>query len=71
VIAAEGLGDAQRRGGPHGVLEEQLVEVAHPEEHQGVGLPRLGREILRHHRRGAGRVEGCCGGIGAAFTGLC
>ncbi len=38
----------------HRVLEEQLVEVAHAEEHQGVRLARLGLEELRHHRRGVG-----------------
>jgi hypothetical protein len=40
--AAGGLGDAQRRGGLVGVVEEQLVEIAHAEEHQGVRLARLG-----------------------------
>ena len=41
-----------------GVLEEQLEEVAHAEEHQRVGLAGLGLEILRHHRRGARGVRG-------------
>ena len=56
VVAAEGQGDAERGGGLLGVLEEQLVEVAHAEEDQRVGLARLGLEELRHHRRGAGGV---------------
>ncbi len=35
------------------ILEEQLVEVAHPEEHERVGLAALDLKILRHERRGA------------------
>ena len=51
--------DPDRRRRLHRVVEEQLVEVAHPEEDQGVGLCRLGLEILRHHRRrGLGRQVG-------------
>jgi hypothetical protein len=52
MLAAIGQGDPQRLGRAAGVVEEQLVEVAHAEEHQGVGLARLGLEELRHHRRG-------------------
>ena len=38
---AKGLGDAQRGGRLDRVLEEQLVEIAHAEEHQGVRLADL------------------------------
>jgi len=60
--AAMGQGDADGGRSAGGVVEEQLVEIAHAEEHQGVGLARLGLEILRHHRRGAGGVRR--GGLG-------
>ena len=53
VLAAVGQGDAQRLRRAHRVVEEQLVEVAHAEEDQRLGLGRLGREELRHHGRGA------------------
>ena len=49
--------DAQRGRRPLRVFKEQLVEVAHAKEHQGIGLPRLGLEILRHHGGGAGRID--------------
>jgi len=41
--------DAERARGLFGVVEEELVEVAHAEEDQRVGLARLGLEELRHH----------------------
>ena len=53
MLAPLGQGDAERRRRDLGVLEEQLVEVAHAEEQDGVRLARLGRQILRHERRRA------------------
>jgi hypothetical protein len=69
VRAPEGLADAQGGGGLVGVVEEQLVEIAHPEEDQGVGLPRLHLEELLHHRRRAGGVIGLDGGGGGGVHG--
>ncbi len=50
VLAALGQGDVQRLGRRGGVVEEQLVEVAHAIEQQRVGILGLDRQILRHHR---------------------
>ena len=66
VLAAGGQRNAQRARRLHRVLEEQLVEVAHAEEHQRVGLARLGLEELGHHRRGVGRGGGGCMGVHGA-----
>jgi hypothetical protein len=33
------------------VLVEHLVEIAHPEEHDGVAVLPLGVEVLTHRRR--------------------
>ncbi len=41
----------QQRRGALGVLEEQLVEVAHPVEQQGVRMLRLELQIVAQHRR--------------------
>ena len=41
-----------RRG--QGVLVEELVEVAHAEEDQGVAMLALGLQVLSHRRRGPG-----------------
>src|SRR6185312_2473244 len=38
------------------ILVEQLVEIAHPEQQQGVRILRLGGEVLAHQRRVAGEV---------------
>ena len=51
VLAALGERDVEGRGGLHRVVEEQLVEVAHAVEQQAVGMGRLDRQVLRHHRR--------------------
>ena len=53
VLSAMGQRDVQGGGGSFRVSEEQLVEVAHAEEHQRVGMFRLGGEPLRHRRGGA------------------
>jgi hypothetical protein len=53
VLAALGQHDAERPGGDLGVLEEQLVEIAHPVEQQQPGMRGLDLQILFHHRRDA------------------
>ena len=58
VLAALGQRDVERGGGGLGVGEEQLVEIAHAEEHQRVRMRLLGGEPLRHGGRGAGRHRG-------------
>jgi hypothetical protein len=61
MLAALGQGDAQQARGDLGVLEEQFVEVAHPEEDDGVRLLGLGRQILAHdgsHAFGGGGLRG-------------
>ena len=66
MLAALGQRDAQRAACDLGVVEEQLVEIAHPVEQQAIGIGPLDLEILRHHRRRRrGRVGGgvgMCGG---------
>lgn len=57
VLPPGGEGDPEGFGRLTRVLEEQFVEVAHPEKDQGVRLPRLGLEELGHDRRGAGRID--------------
>ena len=54
MAAALGERDVERRRCRLRVLEEQLVEVAHPEEQQALGMLRLERLILGDHRRGGG-----------------
>ena len=49
--AALGQCDVQRGGRGHGVVEEHLVEIAHPVEQQRAGVRLADRKILRHHRR--------------------
>ena len=65
VLAALGQGDAQGLRGDLGVLEEQLVEIAHAEEDDGVRLAGLGRQELRHDGRRplAGRDGVGCRGM--------
>ena len=48
-------GQPEQRRGPLGVLAEHLVEIAHPEQEQGIGIAGLQLAILLHHRG--------CGGI--------
>ena len=51
-----------------GVLEEQLVEIAHPVEQQAIRVGRLDLHVLRHHRRHTGLkrrdLAGVCLGVG-------
>ena len=50
MLAAPGQRDVQRRGGGYGIIEEKLVEVAHPVEQQTAGMGLLDFQILGHHR---------------------
>ena len=43
--------NVQQRSGDLGVAEEHLVEIAHPVEEDGVGMPGLEGQVLAHHRR--------------------
>jgi len=50
-----------------GVVVEQFVEIAHPVEHQDVGMFGLDAQVLLHHRRVLGEVRGhACRESGAA-----
>jgi hypothetical protein len=48
--AAGGQRDVHQPRGLLGVLEEQLVEVAHAVEEEGVGVVLLDAQVLLHHR---------------------
>ena len=54
MLAAPRQRDIQRLGRRDRVVEEHLVEIAHPVEQQRIRVPRLDVEILRHHRRDRG-----------------
>jgi len=56
-LAARGERDVEQAVRLAGVVEEQLVEVAHPVEHQRVRMVRLDAQVLLHHRR-VGRQRG-------------
>ena len=64
VLAALGERDAERARRVDGILEEQLVEIAHAIEQQRTGIVRLDLDILLHHRRGrsAALLRGKLGG---------
>jgi hypothetical protein len=51
MLAALGQRDVQRLGRRDRVVEEHLVEIAHPVEQKRVWMTRLDLQILRHHRR--------------------
>ncbi len=53
MLAAFGQHDAERARGDFGVLEKQLVEIAHPVEQQQPGIGGLDLQVLFHHRRDA------------------
>ena len=55
MLAALGERDAKRAAGDGGVLEEQLVEIAHAVEQEAIGIGRFDLQILGHHRRGDAR----------------
>ena len=48
VLGARGEGDLEGLGGHHRVLEEQLVEIAHPEEEERFRVLRLHPVVLLH-----------------------
>ena len=54
MLAAPGERDVENGRGLQRILEEQLVEIAHAVEQQTIRMRPLGREILRHRRRGDG-----------------
>ena len=56
MLAALGQHDAERARGDLGVLEEHLVEIAHPVEQQAVRIGGLDLDVLLHHRRDAAGV---------------
>ena len=49
--AARRQGDAEQAGRLLRVVEEELVEVAHPVEEQRLQMVGLDAQVLRHHRR--------------------
>ena len=70
MLAALGQHDAERLGGDFGVLEEQLVEIAHPVEQQQPGMGGLDLKVLFHHRRDARRRVSGRRGSGGAGAGM-
>ena len=51
ALVARGERQVERARGHDGVLEEELVEVAHAKEQERVRMRRLRVEVLAHHRR--------------------
>ena len=70
MLAALGEHDAERAAGGLGVVEEHLVEIAHPVEQQAIGIGGLDLDILLHHRRDAGRRIGLGAGVGGHWRAL-
>ncbi len=58
MLAALGQDDAEHLGRNGRILEEELVEIAHAVEQQGIGMVGLDAEILRHHGRDAVGLRG-------------
>jgi hypothetical protein len=56
ALAAGGQRDVEQAVGLAGVVEEQLVEITHAVEHQGVGEAGLDGEVLGHHGCVAGKL---------------
>ena len=56
--AARGQGDVEQAMRALRVIEEELVEVAHPVEEERVGMLGLDAQVLLHHRRVADRLGG-------------
>ena len=50
MFTALGEHDAERARGDLGVVEEHLVEIAHPVEQQAVRIGGLDFDVLLHHR---------------------
>jgi hypothetical protein len=55
-LAARGQRDVEQARRLFGVIMEQLVEIAHPVEQQGVRMTGLERHVLAHHRRVLGEI---------------
>ncbi len=56
--AARGERDVEQPVGAPRVVVEQLVEVAHPVQHQDVGMLGLDAQVLLHHRRVGQQIGG-------------
>ncbi len=67
MLAPFGEDYAERPARDLRVVEEELIEIAHPVKQQAVGIGRLDLEILRHHRREARSGDF---GIGAVAGGV-
>src|SRR3970282_1760292 len=55
LLVAGGERDVEQAGGPDGVLEEHLVEIAHAEEEDAVPVPGLDLHVLPHRGSKLGR----------------
>ena len=62
AVAACGQRDVQRARSDLRVLVEHLVEIAHPEEEDRVGVTRLDLPVLGEERRSSGIGHGTCYG---------
>ena len=60
-LVARGERQIEDAGRVDRVVVEHLVEVAQPEQHDGVRIPRLDVEVLAHQRGGRGSLHGCAG----------
>jgi hypothetical protein len=49
--------DLQQRRAPLGVLEEELVEIAQPEQEKVIRIPPLELAVLLHHRGQTARLS--------------
>ncbi len=56
LAIAGGQGKLQLTAGHYGVVIEKLIEVAHAEKQQGIGIFALGRGPLAHEGRQFGRA---------------
>ena len=66
MLAALCQRNTKGAGGYGGVLEEQLVEIAHAIEQQAIGIGGFDLEILRNHRGGRAGRPGLVGARGGA-----
>ena len=57
VLTSLGQSDVERFRRFFRIVEEQLVEVAHPVKEKAVRMIRLDPQILRHHRRDDSRFR--------------
>jgi hypothetical protein len=51
ALVARGQREIEQSRREHRVLEEQLIEVAEPKEHERIGVPVLDVQVLAHQRR--------------------